>query len=145
MGEAEADSLRGPYSISKARYAKGKMVVRIRPDGTGFKTRSSRLIEALGGKWVHRDHGYQVSQATASRFESLYGQGYDGATYDKKLVDPPSQNMRTPGQILYELFGRSTWETLPAWVVLSPGARCVWDTTAQNLIRQSWRPMRDTE
>lgn len=143
MDEAEADSLREPYSVSKTRYAKGKLVVRIRPDGTGFKTRAAYLIEVLGGRWVHRDHGYQVSQATANRFESLYWQGYSGSLFGKKIIDPPSQNMRTPGQILYELFCRSTWESAPEWVVLGASDRREWDVTAKHLIRQSWQPEAD--
>jgi len=44
-----------PYSVRHARYAKGKMVVSANKTD-GWKNRFDRLVEALGGKWVHRDH-----------------------------------------------------------------------------------------
>lgn len=56
-------------SITPARYAKGKFVVSTPSDGSGFKTRAMFLVERLGGRWVHRDHGYQVTARQARRIE----------------------------------------------------------------------------
>jgi hypothetical protein len=64
------------YSITDARYAKGKKVVRT-PSNTGYKTRAAYLVEALGGRWVNRGGGYVVSPAAADKFERLYRAGFD--------------------------------------------------------------------
>jgi hypothetical protein len=65
------------YSISPARYAKGKMAVRS-SDGTGYKTPAAHLIEALGGRWVNRGNAYIVSPSTAKDFECLINSGWHG-------------------------------------------------------------------
>jgi hypothetical protein len=65
------------YSISPARYAKGKFAVRAN-DGSGYKCRAAHLAEALGGRWTHRDGGYLLSQSAASDFEAMINSGWHG-------------------------------------------------------------------
>ncbi len=59
-----------PIEFSEARYAKGKWVAKTPSDGSGWKTRSMFLIEDHGGKWIHRDEGYQI---TAKQMERIKG------------------------------------------------------------------------
>ena len=56
-------------TFTPARYAKGKLVARTPGDGSGFKTPAAYVIERLGGKYVHRDRGYQVSPRQAERIK----------------------------------------------------------------------------
>jgi hypothetical protein len=65
------------YTISEARYAKGKMAIRSE-DGSGYKTSAAHLIEALGGRWVNRGSAYVCSSATARDFEALIMAGWHG-------------------------------------------------------------------
>lgn len=68
----------GGWQVSDARYAKGKRVVQITPDKPdGFKGCGERLAQALGGKWTHRDHGYQLSPSRAELFKRLITDGWD--------------------------------------------------------------------
>jgi hypothetical protein len=55
------------YTITPARYAKNKMIVSLK-HGDGYKTSDMYIIEALGGKYVHREHGYNCSKAQADKF-----------------------------------------------------------------------------
>lgn len=59
------------YSISPARYSKGKFVIQCESDGTDYKTEEMYLAESVGGKWTHRSKGYQVSAAQVKLFEFL--------------------------------------------------------------------------
>lgn len=79
-----------PYTITPARNAKGKMVIRPTPDGTGFKTRAACLAEAkgIGGKWVNRSRGYHVSPSAAVRFERLYAEGWNASFLTCELMPP---------------------------------------------------------
>ena len=55
---------------------KGHWVVQPRKDGSGFKTREAWLAEALGGRWVHRSHGYHLSsEARAHTWRRLVAAG----------------------------------------------------------------------
>jgi hypothetical protein len=80
------------YTITPAQYAKGKMIIHC-PSNTGYKTRAARLAEAkgIGGKYVHRSHGYTVSPSAAARFEKLYAEGWDACVMTGRLEppDPP--------------------------------------------------------
>ena len=49
-------------TISKARYARDKFVVRTEGKN-GFKTDAHPLIEACGCKWTNRERGYIASKA----------------------------------------------------------------------------------
>ncbi len=63
-----------PYSISEARYAKGKMVIHC-PSSDGYKTHAGYLAEQVGGRYVGRSRGYHVSAKQAAKFERLYAAG----------------------------------------------------------------------
>lgn len=78
------------YTITPARYAKGKMIIRPTPDGTGYKNRAARLAEArgIGGRYVGRSGGYTVSPTAASKFERLYAEGWDACFISGKLEAP---------------------------------------------------------
>lgn len=77
------------YSITPARYAKGKLVVKC-PSPDGFKTRAACLVAAMGKsvRYVGRSGGYVVSPVQAARFERLYMEGWN-ATYFGRLIPPP--------------------------------------------------------
>lgn len=66
-----------PYTISDARYAKGKKVIHVASDGSGMKTRAAYLADALGGRWVGRSKGYVLSPAAAVKFEKLWAAGFE--------------------------------------------------------------------
>ena len=68
------------YTICKARYRNGAVIVKPTSDGSGFKTRAGYLAGALG-KWTHRDGGYSMSPARAAQFEKLYAAGWSGKLF----------------------------------------------------------------
>lgn len=78
------------YQITPARYAKGKMIIRSVSNGSGYKNRADRLAEAkgIGGKYVHRSHGYTVSIAAATRFVKLYAEGWDASSWSGEMEAP---------------------------------------------------------
>lgn len=81
------------YSISQARYAKGKMAVRC-PSSTGMKTRAARLAGAIcRHRYTHREGAYIMSTSQAQRFEALYLQGYDACVITDK-IEPPRPDLR---------------------------------------------------
>lgn len=65
------------YTITDARYAKGKKVIQTVSDGSGLKTRAAYLAESLGGRWAGRSKGYVVSPAAAQKFETLFAAGFE--------------------------------------------------------------------
>lgn len=74
-----------PYTITDARYAKGKKAVRC-PSPDGYKTRAAYLAERLAnGRYTNREHAYIMSPAAALRFEKLYTEGWD-ASFSGTLV-----------------------------------------------------------
>lgn len=76
------------YSISPARYAKGKMAVRC-PSSTGWKTRAARLAEAIArGRYTGREGAYIMSPAAAIRFERLFLDGWDASPFSYELETP---------------------------------------------------------
>lgn len=71
--EAPQHGVAGPseptdYIIEDALYAKGKKVVCCPSNESGFKTRAMCIAEHVGGRWVHRSHGYVMSPQQAKRF-----------------------------------------------------------------------------
>lgn len=65
------------YTITDARYAKGKKAVRC-PSITGYKTRACYLAHRLAnGRYTGRERAYIMSPAAAARFEKLYAEGWD--------------------------------------------------------------------
>lgn len=83
------------YTISPARYSKGKVVVRC-PSRDGFKTRAARLAEGLRGRWTHRAGGYVMTPAKAARFERLYAEGWDASCITGEL-EAPVRELPLPG------------------------------------------------
>lgn len=75
------------YSVTYARYAKGKMLVRA-PGENGFKSRAARLITALGGRWTNREDGYVCSHRAVDRLETLFREGWDASFFDRSLIPP---------------------------------------------------------
>jgi len=58
------------YTISPARYAKGKLAVRCIPDGSGWKTLAALMISQMPGvRWSGRESAYIVSPGRARKFE----------------------------------------------------------------------------
>ncbi|MBZ9706090.1 hypothetical protein LB543_05070 [Mesorhizobium sp. ESP7-2] len=88
--QASATIEHDDYAIRPAPYAKGKMIIKGKPNGTGFKTRADRLAEAkgIGGKYVHRSGGYTVSVAAAKRFAKLYADGWDASSFSGEMEAP---------------------------------------------------------
>ena len=48
---------------------KGYSVIILPSDGSGFKTWAMIAVEHLGGKWIHRERGYQVPSRKVDRIE----------------------------------------------------------------------------
>ena len=66
------------YRISKARYAKGKIAIHCKPDGSGLKTRAARLLSAIAGNsYSNREKSYIVSPRQAEKFLKLFTEGRD--------------------------------------------------------------------
>jgi len=111
------DSVRGngTFTISKARYAKGQMIVRVK-SLDGFKTRAGRIADAVSrGRYSNREHGYIMSPAAAKRFRQHFDSGGDAAIMSRDLLPPRTQE--PAGQIApdyYEPFKKATgqypWE-----------------------------------
>jgi len=81
------------YTITKARYAKGKMAVRC-PGKDGFKTRAGRVAECTArGRYTGREGAYIMSPSAAARFERLYAEGYDSASIFNYDLEPPRREM----------------------------------------------------
>lgn len=78
----------GTYSVQPYRYARNCLVVRT-TSNAGWKTRAARLIEAIGGRWVHRAGGYVASTSKVAKFERLFREGWD-ASYITGALEAPA-------------------------------------------------------
>jgi hypothetical protein len=79
----------GDYTIGPARYAKGKMAIRCKSDGSGWKTRAMTLAERLAnGRYSGRENAYILSPAAAKRFERLYAEGWSASNFTNDLYPP---------------------------------------------------------
>jgi len=76
-----------PFTVHKARYAKGMMAVRCE-SVDGYKTRAMRLCEALRGRWTHREGAYIMSSRKAERLADLFAKGWTGSYMSAELVPP---------------------------------------------------------
>lgn len=72
------------FTISESRYAKNQFVVKIPRPGIGigigigyYKSRIHHLVEACGGRWVHRSNGYRMSAMQVDNFKKLHAAGWD--------------------------------------------------------------------
>lgn len=78
------------YTVSPARYSKGKMAVRC-PSANGWKTRAARLAGAIArGRYTGREGAYIMSPTAAAKFERLFLEGWDACVITHEL-EPPRQ------------------------------------------------------
>lgn len=68
--EARVLAQESAYSVTHKAYGKSQPHV-VRPTRTAdhMKTRAARIAEGVGGRWVHRDHGYRMSDRQLERFK----------------------------------------------------------------------------
>lgn len=69
---------------------KGRIVANAKPN-QGLKTREHYVIEACGGKWVHRHEGYVLSdtkEATLRKLCELGWHGTSGIAGPQRLIHP---------------------------------------------------------
>jgi hypothetical protein len=69
-GDAKMES----FTITAARYAKGKALVRPRKDGD-WMTAEARMAEAKG-RYSHRERGYVMSFGVAEKMIRQFSEGY---------------------------------------------------------------------
>jgi len=93
------------YTITPARYAKGKMVIHA-PSTDGYKTRAARLAEYVGGRYVGRSNGYVVSSSAAKRFEALFAEGLDANLWGDTLHMPHVPGV---GEFITAVLGTDKW------------------------------------
>jgi hypothetical protein len=83
------------YTISPARYSKGKMAVRC-PGNGGYKTRACYLAERLSNhRYTNRERAYIMSATAAKRFEKLYAEGWDVSFSGVLTAPTPEEGTRT--------------------------------------------------
>jgi hypothetical protein len=104
------------YTITRARYAKGKYAISNFSDGSGIKTRAACLAAALGGRYTNRERAYIVSPGQAQRFHELYQEGWDASFFGDELTSPSGEavsardaRVRRNGFLasLFDVFGGS--------------------------------------
>lgn len=65
------EDLKQTYTISPARYAKGKLALHCKPDGTGWKTLAALIIDRMKGvRYSNRERAYIISPTCARKFEA---------------------------------------------------------------------------
>lgn len=64
-----------PFEI---REDKVSMIVTTPSDGSGFKTEAMWLIEACGGRWVHKVDGYRMTERQVKNLKKLHAAGCKG-------------------------------------------------------------------
>lgn len=84
-----------PPIVAPYRHARGMVAVRC-PSVGGWKSRASRLAEALRGRWVHRADGYVMTPAKAERLAAMWRDGWDANPYTLKLEPPVPAIESTP-------------------------------------------------
>jgi hypothetical protein len=73
------------FTVSPARYAKGKMIVRA-PSTDGYKTQAGRIAEAVGGKYSGREKGYVMAPTRAKLMEHLMDVGAEANIMDNRVT-----------------------------------------------------------
>jgi HNH endonuclease len=64
------ENLLTTYTIHPAHYAKGKLAVHCKPDGTGWKTLAALIISDMPGvRYSNRESAYVVSPGCAAKFD----------------------------------------------------------------------------
>ena len=80
-------------TLQTARYAKGKMLVRL-PSNGGYKTAAHFLAECLGGRFVGREKGYILSPNQVTRLLELHARGCNGAkVFSKQITTPEEEHL----------------------------------------------------
>lgn len=74
--------------MTKARYAKNMMLVRVRRETHGMKNRAARLCDHLRGRWTNREKGYVMSRCKVEKLKALYTAGWDAAFITAELIPP---------------------------------------------------------
>lgn len=82
-----ADTRRGEYAISKAKYAKGKLSIKA-PSKDMWATDAGRLLDVIGGKYSHRENGFIVSPSQAEKFIDLFNRGAVAYPMSKRIEFP---------------------------------------------------------
>lgn len=77
------------YTVARARYAKGMMLVRCESKEGHTKTRAMRLLGALHGRWTNRERGYIMSPHKAEIFERMHRDGWDAGFMPDAKPEPP--------------------------------------------------------
>ena len=63
--------LKTTYTIHPAKYAKGKLAIHCKPDGTGWKTLAMLILSDMPGvRYSNRESSYIISPACARKFEA---------------------------------------------------------------------------
>ena len=68
------------YEISKARYAKGMVLVRCKDGKEGLAGDAERLCRALRGRYTNRENGYVLSPTKAAKFVEYFKRGVQTRT-----------------------------------------------------------------
>ena len=69
------ENLKQTYTVRPARYAKGKLAIHCKPDGTGWKTLAALIISDMKGvSYSNRESCYIVSPGCAKKFEARMAQ-----------------------------------------------------------------------
>lgn len=80
MSTTAADDLScerpGIYLVHRAKYAKGKYIIRPLDSRDGFKGRSNWAIDDLRLHYVNRSHGYTASPAQVRKFIAAMDEEY---------------------------------------------------------------------
>lgn len=77
------------YTLTPARYAKGMIAVRPKPDGSGYKTRAGYLAARMAnGRHSGREGAYILTPTASERFVRLYAEGWDANAISGELIEP---------------------------------------------------------
>jgi hypothetical protein len=84
-----------PYTIVKARYAKGMVAIAcpgIECSMGVIKSRAGNLASHLAGnRYSNREKAYIMTPKKAVRFLELYKAGYDACVMTKELIAPEEE------------------------------------------------------
>jgi len=79
------------FEISPARYAKGKVLVRITKSNGDFMNRTGRVADIIGGGgrgYSNREKGYVMSPSQAEKFQRAVIEGWDASVITRELRPP---------------------------------------------------------
>ena len=79
------------YTVGKARYSKGNLIVHVQSDGSGFKSNESKILDTLGFRYTGRENGYVGSAKKVEGFEKLVKDGWKGSMFGDSLTSPTGE------------------------------------------------------